>query len=1629
MDYIENLQVFGENFSITDKLKEFAINEEFKNQSTIWDIVSGSCEEIGAVIYEKLINFIKNTKDLDYCSLHSLYAIAKELDVGDSFTYDIEYPSELNKLMNIFSMNPSHFYKSDTMSSSWMEMFKLDFPLRVKEIEGENTFKCLTTNLYSNTWKVGQTLTPVPTAMDALGVGTDYIKYKADSISTSILSGYTFIANNAQTSLTKLSTHFILDANSAYERLYFTMRINEHADRAICIHGLIHWLKSDPNNASVELFEYKRVGNLLIEIEGETVKSLNCNIQFSTTYSNNILTVTPVISRASILFLDITADIKLVVTHITSKYNKLWELPNITSANINSSDYAKYSLTSNDIDSFMIDQETVSSGIYLIKVLDGDEVKFISDLYILRDINTPTYVNYALAHDLIGSFSDIDVDIRILTNSNTNSIDKILLKLSGTSSSNVTYQIMKLAATPFDPKLLLDNNICSYCQTYGLNPIVSSNDLSDLEFHTRKLLHYENGKFAKNKFTYNENMTDNQIYNAYTFGTYDIMVLNNDYNSKTYYNINVINKANSYNDFIHETTSNTSYEIPIDRIISTTKQTYDNENNRMCIVMDTYNTFFMSSIKTLKLIQSFPEDFNYSTLYGKWKYLPDSTNTLEVTAVMVDLNTNDIIEISNNTADYKSNVSKEEKNVYPEIFTDVSTDSFIKYKISDILRPGVFRVNCLNSTPPTLIGVDANPCVIRINSQLINLIEKSIGRLIDNKIFNNYNKYVLQKLSVDKKLSSLSVGDKLLADQVISDRNTYSAFLDSILQNIYIYTENGIMSVPTDDPEEIILSKKYTFSEVLTMFDKLTDIKSDRYIFLNQLLHTNLLKSRKILRTICTKAALMRDVFKYVAQKHSMIGTVNAIQKVMQEYILRSYTKRTDWRMDIEALRNVDPNNTEVFDVTELEKQFPYLSEWAYSRNRNINDTTINNVLNDDFAINIIEYRDTTEYFNISAQSAMKYVVDAVTPKQVGIEYKTIVNSESDVEIVASPIIANVTTYKTDGYVIPEEAQKNVRFWEVGEADLYSNSVLSKSDFIDFYKNLGFNYTKVGSTTITEVDDSTVYSTVNSLLKADGGIYDVHAPSGLDRLSILPQADFLSDELSFSDMSVMQNLYSENSDNEIMSALNHKNITYPTIAPQPWLYNFVEIILGQYPKMLSTLFPSTVKEKYNIENEQIDWSRGLTKDSWRCANQEFIGYQTFYEESNNYDSDNKPNEDIDRDGPMKLEALYDFLSAAPPYNSDSIKYHYRNFIPNSLSTVDKDIIWNTYYSPKLNYTFSYNWKEYDDAGTLISSEDVNSTYLEEIIKLKDKIISHYAFDQYNNHYMLYKDLDIDQATGIKTDPNGGPGELWVRLSNHPLPYKLSMFNKEHNLTTNTISDSTAYTIDTTLENLAIYHFDINENIMIVHCECFLPDDIPPKRLLICDINYRFSDISMTTNTNDFNIDLLKVRTIKIQDGELYLGHYVTQTDIVFFILDGANEIRIEYFDIDNYTKIKQSGTVTFQLSDKMKAKYTTEELVTQLTTLKSNTIDKIDNAGTYIRTPTNSTDPYYTINPTGRIRKHYPAIWTSSYDKFYVACETMPEFDSNKNIIPDSNNIFVLEFSKLNPEICTIYEYDTFNLI
>lgn len=125
----------------------------FEDYTSLWLFISAACEDVSNKIYEKTDKFVKNIRDIETCELHQLNSIAKELNVQNILNFDYNYPTEIGKLIYIFSLPYSKLVLSGATSlldSSSMNLIYSNITNLSGKLQGFNTDSSLIFNELTN---------------------------------------------------------------------------------------------------------------------------------------------------------------------------------------------------------------------------------------------------------------------------------------------------------------------------------------------------------------------------------------------------------------------------------------------------------------------------------------------------------------------------------------------------------------------------------------------------------------------------------------------------------------------------------------------------------------------------------------------------------------------------------------------------------------------------------------------------------------------------------------------------------------------------------------------------------------------------------------------------------------------------------------------------------------------------------------------------------------------------------------------------------------------------------------------------------------------------------------------------------------------------------------------------------------------------------------------------------------------------------------------------------------------------------------------------------------------------------------------------------------------------------------
>jgi hypothetical protein len=502
--------------------------------------------------------------------------------------------------------------------------------------------------------------------------------------------------------------------------------------------------------------------------------------------------------------------------------------------------------------------------------------------------------------------------------------------------------------------------------------------------------------------------------------------------------------------------------------------------------------------------------------------------------------------------------------------------------------------------------------------------------------------------------------------------------------------------------------------------------------------------SAHILRNICMQVMYQRESLKYMAQRHNKIGTSSAIKDIITEYILRNFTKREDWNIFVPT-DNVLP---ELQDRSDLEQALPSLNDFTSST----------------FNVDVVEYYDSTEYFNIDNNEDVPSLQGVTGATVEDVKRGTILDDgtiQSFTEQVYSPLIDSLDTVISSG--------GSECYWKKDKDTLVAISDQNEQDIISYYNKLGGNNVLEGA-----VDNSYTYDEIHAFQAKLWDTFSSHGYVDGELSEIyrkyIGNYSYKSIDYTFDTTNgSYENIISDSMLKGTNVAGNIKNTNNPTIATTPFIWNLTEAANSSEYELLDTRI---ITDDIELSIAQNDIDDGCLRNSWKYFNQELTGYQTNFEYSKNIDIHGNESAGIDRDGPfipLALENLVDGYTI--------------------------DYIIDTYYS---NIGISATVKQYIKEQLVAYKDDIYTNSNVVGVSLKNKRIYNYSVDFSDNNYMLYKNIDSVAITG----------DIWVRLRNHALPLPLyETLNSDNSILLNAVNN--CYEMSVT--NNKMYMFSNTEN--------------------------------------------------------------------------------------------------------------------------------------------------------------------------------------------------------------------------
>lgn len=520
----------------------------------------------------------------------------------------------------------------------------------------------------------------------------------------------------------------------------------------------------------------------------------------------------------------------------------------------------------------------------------------------------------------------------------------------------------------------------------------------------------------------------------------------------------------------------------------------------------------------------------------------------------------------------------------------------------------------------------------------------------------------------------------------------------------------------------------------------------------------------KYLTDFCIKLSYERHLIKNQIKICAQSGTKQIIENVLKNYFISNFS-RQDSNLYNDGLSQY---YSTVDDLTDAKQPFE---------------------------IEFVEYVDTTNYFNITAELPKEVVGTRPTGK-----YETYVHEYIDEHGKLQSEQKTRPIYE-DVLADPVISDSSERYWESISNNLSNGDIESYKDF--YTQWMGPNFT---------TDDY-----LTDLVPFLNELYEISNPSStndeeMDKLLMFDSTNYVNSNIR-----------------------NHKNKNFPSIAPITFLPNLIpvkELFSEDVLQLSKPFYDATIQYVNTILIDLIhdfDYNRDkqyqIIKDGWKTSYAEYNGYTSEYEDKTNGNvfglyGDKR----IDNDGPWVYSSLQEFLYIY--YNKLLVSTNKKPQTPRDSSTgiIPTDTTGNTVnYITKHNtwidkfiknqyvydqssmtdniiqklrekfksYLFDYSsfinginstddydnqiYKlfsniDYINAG--VTSIDTNGNYfIKPLYKLGCKlndiqnyIIFNFDNDVYDNQYTLYKHKDHANFEDV--------GQVWIRLYNHPLSLPL-----------------------------------------------------------------------------------------------------------------------------------------------------------------------------------------------------------------------------------------------------------------
>ena len=131
-NYIKNSSLIkiGGNTSLASTMAQFGSDEWIeswnayasnnitaKDASQLWKTIDNVIDDIGKEVYDKIANYVDNISNIDLCNIKALNSICKYTKYNNTALLSYNYPTEIEDLINIFSINKNLLINSSKVLS------------------------------------------------------------------------------------------------------------------------------------------------------------------------------------------------------------------------------------------------------------------------------------------------------------------------------------------------------------------------------------------------------------------------------------------------------------------------------------------------------------------------------------------------------------------------------------------------------------------------------------------------------------------------------------------------------------------------------------------------------------------------------------------------------------------------------------------------------------------------------------------------------------------------------------------------------------------------------------------------------------------------------------------------------------------------------------------------------------------------------------------------------------------------------------------------------------------------------------------------------------------------------------------------------------------------------------------------------------------------------------------------------------------------------------------------------------------------------------------------------------------------------------------------------------------------